>query len=197
MRDAQLVLEYIRVLFSAPVVAALVVTAFFVIFKDDIKDLMRRLATIRFPGGSEISTSQINRTKENVPTNHADPQIPTQPPSIHEGITLTKEQAEELRQLFEAERSNAHVWEYRYLNYFLVFNTQRVLDWLSSLTQRTSMSFFDTFWQPSIPSAQERQAIVSALQQHHLIELKGNLIGITPKAREYIQWRGPLPPVTS
>ena len=86
------------------------------------------------------------------------------------------------------------MWEYRYLNYYLVPATQRVLEWLASLNTRTSYSFFDTLWMPAIPSAEERRAIINALETHHLIQFQGELIEVTPKGREYIQWRGPLPP---
>jgi len=193
MTTAQLVLDYIRAFLTAPVLATVVMLTFFGIFKADIKDLIRRLATIRLPGGGEISTSQADRIKEEVPVARAQPQVPRDTPSIPEGVTITKEQADEFRQLFEAERAKAYVWEYRYLNHFLVLSTQRVLDWFSSLPQKTTVSLFDTIWQPIIPSAQERKAIVDALEQHHLIELKGDLIEVTPKGHEYIQWRGPLP----
>lgn len=117
--------------------------------------------------------------------------------SLPQNLSLTPEQVEGIRQLFEAERAKAYLWEYRYLNYFLAQSTQRVLDWLASLQTRTSVSLFDTLWLPAIPSAEERRAIVNALQAHHLIQLTGELIEVTPKGREYIQWRGPVPPVAT
>ena len=78
-----------------------------------------------------------------------------------------------------------------YLNYFLVPQTQRVLDWLPFLSVRTTISMFDSFWMPIIPEANERKAIINALQSHHLIMLTGELIEVTPKGKEYIKWRGP------
>ena len=96
-------------------------------------------------------------------------------------------------ELFQAERARAYLWEYRYLNYFLAYGTQKVLDWLACLPTRTSCDLFDTFWLPYIPSAEERRAIITALQAHHLIMIQDNLIEVTPKGREYIQWRGALP----
>jgi len=52
---------------------------------------------------------------------------------------------------------------------------------------------YDTYWTPLIVSAEERDAIMTALQAHHLIQIKEDLIEVTPKGREYISWRGPLP----
>lgn len=92
-----------------------------------------------------------------------------------------------------AERARAYFWEYRYLHYFLVLGTQRVLDWLASLPAPTTVGAFDTFWQPLIPSAEQRRTILSVLESHNLIFFRGELIEVSPKGREYIQWRGPLP----
>jgi hypothetical protein len=51
---------------------------------------------------------------------------------------------------------------------------------------------FDSCWLPAIPNAEERKMILNVLQGHHLIEVIGDLIGVTDKGREYIQFRGPL-----
>ena len=107
--------------------------------------------------------------------------------------SLEKAELQAVRDLLDAERARAFLWEYRYLNYFLAQQTQRVLDWFASLQTRTSLQFFDTMWLPFIPSAEERRAIITALQAHHLIVINNELIEVTPKGREYIQWRGALP----
>jgi hypothetical protein len=107
--------------------------------------------------------------------------------------TLDQKQLEEVRALFDAERARAYLWEYRYLNYFLALQTQHVLDWLASLPSRTSVMLLDTVWLPAIPSVEERRAIIDALQAHYLVQIENGLIEVSPKGREYIEWRGPLP----
>ncbi len=67
------------------------------------------------------------------------------------------------------------------------------MDWFASLPNATTVSLFDALWMPSIPSAEERKAIINVLQAHHLIQFQGELVEVTPKGREYIQWRGALP----
>ena len=52
---------------------------------------------------------------------------------------------------------------------------------------------FDTVWMPAIPSPEERNAIINALQAHYLIQIENGLIEVSPKGREYIEWRGELP----
>ncbi len=197
MEAAKLVLEFFRVLLSAPTVAGAIAVVFIAVFRDDIRALMRRVAKIRFPGG-EVSTSQAERTSEVAPTAAAEPKVPPgEQVTLPQNIALTPEQVKQLGDIFQAERARAYLWEYRYLNYFLVPLTQRVLDWLAGLKDRPTYPLYDSLLTQAVPKAEERKAIIDALAAHHLIQLKGDFIEVTPKGREYIQWRGPLPSIAS
>ncbi len=193
MELAKIVLEYIQAILTAQVVIGIVVILFYRKFNVELKNLIDRIASVKFPGG-EISTPQQAKSiiENNDPKNI--PSVPSTDKTIAtEGFSLTPEQAKQIKDLFDAERAKAYLWEYRYLNYYLVLKSQRVLDWLSALQSNTTISFYDSFWQPIIPESNERKAIIDALQQHHLIVLNGELIEVSPKGKEYIQWRGPLP----
>ena len=194
MEIASLVLEYLKVILSAPVVSSATVITFFMLFRGDIQSLLRRIARIKLPGGGEFSVTQIERANEELSPRGEQPLV-TKPegPALPENLTLAPEQVKVVGDAFSAERARAALWEYRYLNYFLVPSTQRVLDWLASLPVRTTISLFDTFWLPVISSTEERRAIINALQAHCLIALNGEVIEVTPKGREYLQWRGPIP----
>ncbi len=196
MATAQLILEYIKVFLTPQIVIGIIVAVFVAAFREDIKALFSRIATIKLPGGTELSTSQSAKLEEE-PKNKPPP---TPPPSTDVNLPSSLDQNElrTVRELLNAERVRAYVWEYRFLNYFLVPHTQRVLDWFASLSQRTSIQLFDTVWMPLIPNPQERRAVLSALQAHHLITIENDLVEVTPKGREYIQWRGgPLPALTT
>lgn len=198
MKIATLVLEYLKVLLSPQIVvgaAGLVVLLF---FREDIKALLLRVAKIRLPGGTEVSTSQSERQIKEEKIEHKP--LPAPETSLS-GLPfdLTPQQKLEVENILMAEIATSYLWEYRYLNYFLVYGTQAVLDWLISLKQPTICSFFDATWLPLIPSANERGAIINALQAHHLIQLNDGTIQVTPKGIEYQQWRGELPraPITT
>ncbi|QBJ78514.1 hypothetical protein [Aquitalea sp. USM4] len=197
MEIAKLVLEYLKVILATPVAAGTTAITFFVLFKDDIKSLLKRVAKVRLPGGGEFSTTQIERDNEALqPKGEQPPTTPPAPPSLPDNLTLTPEQQKVVDDAFAAERGRAELWEYRYLNYFLAHSTQRVLDWLNTLPARTTTSMFDAYWLPVIPSTEERRTIINALQAHSLITLNTGLIEVTPKGKEYLQWRGPLPNAT-
>ncbi len=194
MENAKLIFEYLKVILSPHIVTGTVVIILFFVLKEDVKSLIRRIATIKLPGGGELSTSQIEKSKEEIAQNIKQPSVPSDgSPQIPENLMLTSEQIKALRQIFDAERARAALWEYRYLNYYLVYTTQKVLDWFASLTVQTTVSFFDSFWMLVIPNANERDAIINALQTHHLIQIQGGLVEVTPKGKEYLQWRGALP----
>jgi hypothetical protein len=189
METAKIVLEYIKVFLSPQAVAGLVAAIFLSRFRKDISALLGRIARIRFPGG-EVSTSQAERPPEAEtslakPPASSDVQLP-------QGRTLTPEQVDTIRKVFEAERARAALWEYRYLNYFLVPHTQQVLDWLDSIKGAPTVDLYDSIWIPRIPSSEERKAVLRALEAHALVTVNGPLIEVTEKGKQYREFRGSL-----
>jgi hypothetical protein len=189
---AQLVLEYLKVFLSAPVMIALVAIVFFSIFREDLKALFLRIAKIRFPGGTEVSTSQSERQEFEATASRESKTLASATPPNLPG-NLAPQVRQEIENLLVAEQATSRTWEYRYLNYFLVIHTQRTLDWLSRLPQPVAFSFYDSQWLPIIPSSNERGAVINALQAHHLIQVDAQSIAVTQKGYEYIQWRGAVP----
>ena len=194
MEIATLVLEYLRVLLTAPFMFSIVAVVFIFTFKEDIKALLLRVAKIRLPGGAEVDTPQSSRIeKEPRPVDTGGILVQGIPP----GLTPDQEQA--ITQLVRAQIATAYIWEYRYLNYFLARGTQVALDWFVGLPQPTTYAHYDSLLLSVVPSARERQAMFNALEAHHLVTHDGasNMIAVTPKGREYHQWRGALPPLTN
>lgn len=195
METANLVLEYIKVMTSPQIIAGIVIVVFLVLFREAIRALLNRIAKIKFPGGAEVETSQSERQKSEEKIDQKQLQLPQ---SYQVGLPsdLTPTQRTNIEEILKAEKATSYLWEYRYLNYFLVYSTQSVLDWLIGLNQSTTYRHFDGTWTPHIPSANERAAIINALQTHHLIQVSGDVIQVTEKGREYQQWRGILPQPT-
>ena len=185
----ELALGYLRVLLSAPPMTVVVVLLLVCVFRNDLQAIMSRIATIKFPGGELSTTSQTDRLEKTGPD-----VLPPQETDLPEGLTLSPEQQELVRDFIQAQQTTSRLWEYRYLNLYFVRNTQQVLDWLASLPNRPSVEMFHAVWPPVIPSANDRQSILTALQNHHLITERETMIEITDKGREYLQWRGPLHP---
>ncbi|MBI1748052.1 MAG: hypothetical protein HYR55_15905 [Acidobacteria bacterium] len=193
METARLVLEYLKAILSPWVMAGAVLLVFLARFREDIRALLGRVAFIKLPGGAELSIPQLQRATDAMLGESATSVLPAASAvPLPEGLHLTQEQAKAITEAFKAERAKAYLWEYRYLNYFLAPNTQRVLEWLDLLPERTTRSTYDAWWLPVIPSAEERSVILSALETHHLLVFNGDLIEVTAKGHEYLDWRKAL-----
>ena len=193
----EIIVGYLRVVLSAPPMTVLVVIVLVCVFKNELKTLMEKIATIKFPGGElSTTTSQIDRSAKTGP-DELPPGSTGQETALPEGLTISPEQQELVRNFIQAQQTTSRLWEYRYLNFYFVRNTQLVFDWLASLQNRPSIELFHALWLPAIPSADDRKAILLALENHSLITVLEMMIEITDKGREYLQWRGPLPYIPS
>ena len=190
------ILEYLTVLLSAPPVVAVLVLIGMSRFSDDLKDLLSRVARIRLPGGAEVATQQ---SRGIVDDERATTPNPEEIPVQGLPVGLTPDQQQEIASLIRSHIANAYLWEYRYLNFFLARSTQVALDWLIGIAEPITISHYDSWFLPVVPSARERKAMIAALETHHLIQLEDRTttISVTPKGREYHQWRGALPPLPS
>ncbi len=178
-----LALEYLKSLLSVQMVTAYIIILFIKKYDEQIKEYFKYL-TIKLPGGTEISTSQLEKVKSE--KSEAD-KVSSEPQSAAPNIPA---QDDTFKKLYESERARSYFWEYSYLNYFLAKTTQRVLDYLASLTAPISISLYDSLLLRIVSDSAERKAIIDALQRHFLITIENDLITVTPKGREYIQWRG-------
>lgn len=183
MAVAQIVLEYLKVFLTAPVMAGAVALTFIIIFREQVSGLIARLATIRVPGG-ELSAPQLPGTPATAPTN-----LPDIPPGDEPALPPAIADTAELQERFNAERARAYLWEYRYLNLFLVPASQRVLEWFASLGERPTYAMYYSYWTTVIPDPSQRSTIISVLESHFLVQRQNDLLEITPKGREYLEWR--------
>jgi hypothetical protein len=82
------------------------------------------------------------------------------------------------------------LWEFNFLNYFLVFNTKRVLYWFSRLREPIPTTAFHQTWSTFIPLETERNTILDVLVKHNLIEHQARGYKITEKGKSYISFCG-------
>lgn len=71
MANAQIIIGFLKVILTGPVVGGAIALAFIVIFREQLNGLVARLATIRFPGG-ELSAPQLPGTPATTPANPSD-----------------------------------------------------------------------------------------------------------------------------
>lgn len=175
--DWQMILEFVKTL-TWP----LVVVAGIIYFKKELRALINRISSVKIMG-QEFATQQAKSAEETAIDASLEPighegQLPSNLDSVQN----------DPEKLSAAQRAAARIWEYRYLNYFFAPDTQVVLDWLKNNMPQTTLEAYDAFWMNIIPHANERSAIIHALQKHSFITINGSNISLTDKGREYAGW---------
>ena len=174
-------MELLKLLLSTQVISGGIILYFLLTYKNNLKKLFSSISSIKLPGGTELSTQQ-SYLEENINLVLPDKKLDSDD-------NYNKEQ---LEKMYNTERARAYLWEYKYLNFFLVRNSQNILDWFYKLEKGTTYSLYDSTWLTAIPSPTERGAIINALINHHLIVKEDEIISISEKGKEYIEWRGVL-----
>jgi hypothetical protein len=195
----QMVLEYLRVFLSWPAVVLALGVFFLMRFKEPVKALIDRAASIKLPGGSELMFPQTTLNALNARTADETEAAPLGVGVEQVQIAVNDQQPDvpapevaALEQRLRSERERAYLWEYRFLNYYLAPGTQIVLEWLAS-REPTNFATYDNWIMNQVRNPVERFAMIEALRNHHLLRVDDTgLMSVTPKAREYMEWRGPL-----
>ncbi len=181
-------LEWGKLFLASPVMAALTAIAFFALFRTPIGELISKIEELKVFGGQVITQTANAAAAPPLPIN-ASPNEPLAAPEI---TTIAAVKEESWQAKLVAQREAAYLWEYRFLNLFLVRVTQEVLEWLAMRSTPATYETYDVWLSDRVTDPQERQVILNALRNHHLVHVNDTLIQVTPKGHEYRQWRGPL-----
>ena len=98
---AQLILDYIKAILSPQVIAGAVGFTLLALFRNDFKALLLRVAKIRLPGGTEVSTSQIAKTEESRAEDKPAPKPPAADPPPSLPSSLDERELDEVKELLE------------------------------------------------------------------------------------------------
>lgn len=186
METSEIVLEYFKLFLSWPASAVAITIIVIWNFKDSISTWLINLK-IEYKDATLSSQKHLNTLDRDSDEFKKDVIIQKEAKSDH--INLP-ESTEGKNDLIVQWRASAYLWEYRYLNYYLVKHTHEVLDWFYGLKEPIAYFVFDTAFRIQIPAPSERSAVISALEQHYLIEKSNEHFSITPKGKEYIENMG-------
>lgn len=189
MEQNQLVLEYLKVLLSWPFMVLILTIFFGLVFREPITVFLKNISGIKLPGGAEI-TSQATQLSSSSSSAEV-PQVGESSEQIEALLTeliQSETGRSHLEDIIKAKDVEIRHWEFNYLNVFLVFNTKRVLYWFSTCASPPSPQVFHSMWAPFILQSNERDAILEALLTHMLISEHNNLITVTSKGLEFINF---------
>lgn len=178
------VLEILKLVLDWPFISLIIFSIFIFNFKSPISIWFSRL---RIQYRDAVITSQVE-VSEDVKTSSL--------PDIPANLSLPSSEPAPENTDVQQWKAAAYLWEYRYLNHFLQFRTQQFLDWLYDRKDPVPVSVATTVWSNLVPLPDERSAIVLALTQHYLISFEDGKLSITPKGREYVDFRGKFAPIS-
>lgn len=182
--DWALLLEYVKAILVWPVAAVVIIA----LLRREIRDLISRVVTFKFPGGE----LQARQQSEAAPAQGNARVNPPSPP-LPDGLQITEQQRAAIVEVIQSQAAAARLWEYLYLNLFLAPSTQLVLNWFVGLGRRTTIAEYEAFWGRLITDEKQRQTILNVLMAHYLVQPDGPSIVLSEKGREYVKWRGALP----
>ncbi len=190
-------LEYLKLFLAWPPITLASVIFVSLLFKKPLSQWLSNLK-IKY-GGAEVSSlfqqrsepvetkTPTTETAQNAALTRADEK------QADASIELPKEN-EALKELVQQYRAGAYIWEYRYLNLFLVYNSKRVLTWLVDYGKAISIEVAAGIWSNQLPTDQ-RDIIVEVLRSHSLIivDIKQGTLEATPKGKEFVDFIGRVP----
>ncbi len=173
MEVGLLILDYIKTLLSAHIVVTGGIMWLIWIFRSEIRNRLEHSAIDISMGGQRVQVSQPNTRQTETANDSSTEGFSDNSPDEHQG----------------QHQIAAVIWEYRYLNHYLVPHTQQVLNWFEQVTYPISYETYDTLWQTMIVNPRERRAVFDALVNHYLIVLVENdRYAINDKGRQYCNW---------
>lgn len=179
----ELFLKYLSLFVAWPLITLIIVVYVTKVFREPISFWLRNL-TVKY-GDATISSNQPLEKNKNVELKQEQKKPKDGPTQYIESVSTTD--SEELKKLILLWRENAYIWEYKYLNFFFVANTKNVLYWLYG-TSSASLGTYHNIFSEKIPDVSERSAILTALENHFLIQITGaSIVEVTPKGKEYAE----------
>jgi hypothetical protein len=158
-------------------------------------------AQVEIPGAKVSLSSQLERSREQSSEHPAKELLPASAPGSEveprasaAGVSSAERPSDEHMRELEASlklaRDQARMWQFVFLNNYLVFHTHQVLDWLASFGGAVERSLLETAWLAQIPDPQERAAVVNALVTSGLATTEGPGVRVTDMGRDFLAWRG-------
>lgn len=196
--------EYIKTILSWPVIIFALTTIFINKFSEEISVFLKNA---RFFKAGPVELQSESQTELSGKTRKSAKKISQT--ITKKGVTLTEEQVKQLEaefnklvqetsskdeqiknkdQLIDYLVFRSELYEFKYLNAYLVQNTKLVLLWFNA--QPVTKDYFNLSFQTTMPSPLEREAIFNALLNSQLIEENAGSFRTTDKATRFLKFIG-------
>lgn len=197
LTEYELIRKYIETLTSLPIVILSLGLIFIFKFSNSIKTFLEN-SNLKQAGPFGFGQQQQAPSSKDIEDKVAE--------NLEErGVTLTAQQLQQIDKAFQeketqlANKDNvikylierAELFEFAYLNSYLVFNSKTALLWIF-LRPTTRENFLANFSLPPqiFNPLAEKEAILNTLLINHLIESRDGLLLITDKGKRFLRYLG-------
>lgn len=204
-------MDYLKIFVSWPFVVLVLVGGFGLLFTSEVRQFLRKVGTIKLPGGTEILTTQLppatSDKKDEVAPPEPNPSVLTlnaeEQAAIRAHIETLSQQATTAAQEKEQILNNAvelltqkerdtKYWWFMYLNLFLVVTTKHVLRWLAAQPVPITKDYYNEVWKGIVADTLQRETMLIVLLHHNLIEAKETMIQTTQNGRDFLAFLASL-----
>lgn len=196
--------EYLKAVLSFPVTVLIISLIFIFRFTNEIRIFLKntkifRAGPIEFQTQSEATAARPKKSIRNASRDLQQKGISLTDVQIKqleaEFSRLTEEASSKEQQIKDKDRFIKYLiyrserYEFLYLNLYLVTNTKSILNWFNTMVGVTK-ELFNLYFQTTITTPLEREAIFNALLSNGLIELSGANYKISDKGIRFLRFIG-------
>lgn len=174
------VMSLLTILLSWPPVIGAIIVFFLIFFRNPLMFWVRNFV-YRNPQGHEFFARDQDPSQITISTSYWH-QVQDYFAQLEEyNKQITGERQELLKHLEQVE-IKALLWEFQYLNLFLVPTSKSILKWIDMLSP--SIDLFNQFW--ALISEKQREIIIGVLYANELITWQNKILTTTTKGKLFI-----------
>lgn len=182
-----IILEFIKTIFSWPIIIFILVIIFLTRYHDSISSFIKNIKSAKGPG-FEITQKQKNGSKKEIFSEKENINKLTKELDQINASNIEKEKMlEEAKILIPNLFNGLQYYKFEYLDLFFIASTKAVLGWFSANIQ-TTREFYKSVWLPIIKNELQLEIILSVLLAQSMLQDLGNSIKITDEGNQFLKY---------
>lgn len=180
-----IILDFIKTIFSWPIVILILVLIFLLKYYESISDFIKNIKTAKGPG-FEITQKQENEGKKEpiVEKSEVD-KLTSELNQIRVSSGEKDKLINEAKIIIPQLANGMQFYKFEYLDLFYVTITKNILDWFNTINQATK-EVYKLSWFSIVKNEEQIETIISVLLAQNMLEDLGNSIRITDEGRRFL-----------
>jgi len=180
----EIILNYLKLIFSWPVAFFIIMIVFLFKYRDSLNKLIENIKSVKAAGVEVIAqtkTEEPDVEKEDINKKVIDN-------LLHQLGTLELEKGKivsEAQTLIWGLYNEAEFYKFSFLNLLFVANTKIILKWFNDISE-TTKEIYKSSWRPIIKNEEQLDIILSVLLNFKMVEENDINVRITEDGRKFL-----------